>query len=80
MVRPTCPAASAGSFWNRTAQMAHERMSGAGNGPDGDRAARLTAARDQLLQVLATLDEYSRSPAAATVDLAIHQINFELGV
>ncbi|MDB5690435.1 MAG: hypothetical protein JWL91_2311 [Sphingomonas bacterium] len=43
------------------------------------RIRQLIDARDQLVRVLVTLDEHSRSPAPATVDLAIHQINRELG-
>jgi hypothetical protein len=45
-----------------------------------ERARQLIAARDGLTQILPILDEYSRSPAPGTVDLAIHQINRELGV
>jgi hypothetical protein len=54
--------------------------SGDGDQADADRIRHLIAARDQLEQALVTLDEYARSPAAATVDMAIHQINRELGL
>jgi hypothetical protein len=47
---------------------------------EAERARQLMAARDGLSQILPVLDEYSRSAAPGTVDLAIHQINRELGV
>jgi hypothetical protein len=42
------------------------------------RLLHLTAARDQLLRILVTLDEHCRSPAPATLDLAIHHLNREI--
>ena len=61
------------SYWSGASHQPSAR-----DGTGGERIARLTEARDQLIGVLATLDEHSRSPAAATVDMAIHQINSEL--
>lgn len=43
------------------------------------RTMQLIAARDRLLEVLVVLDEHCRSPAPGTLDLAIHQINREIG-
>jgi len=43
------------------------------------RLRQLTITRDRLLQSLAILDRYCRSPAPATLDLAIHQLNQEIG-
>ena len=45
---------------------------------DPERSGRLGEARALLIAALELLDLHSRSPAPATVDFAIHQINSEL--
>ena len=46
---------------------------------DRERETRLVEARAWLVIARDLLDHHSRSPAAANVDLAIHQIDQELG-
>jgi hypothetical protein len=51
----------------------------AANDPrESERIAGLMEARASLVAALALLDLHARSPAAANVDLAIHQIDAEL--
>ncbi len=51
---------------------------GRGEGLTRERAAKLREARGLLAAALELLDDHARSPAAANVDLAIHQIDAEL--
>jgi hypothetical protein len=51
----------------------------ANDGEDDVRRKALLAARAGLVVALDLLDLHSRSSAAANVDLAIHQIDQELG-
>ena len=43
-----------------------------------ERLIKLSQAREQMSAALLLLDEYSQSPAAATLDLAIHHLDAEL--
>jgi hypothetical protein len=47
-------------------------------GDQNERLLVLTEAREGLVTILALLDRHSHSPAAANLDLAIHQIEAEL--
>lgn len=59
--------------------MSSEQCSaGDGGQPDRERLARLAEADALLALALTILDGYSRSPAAATVDLAIHHLRAEM--
>lgn len=43
-----------------------------------ERLSKLSEAREQMAAALLLLDDHSHSPAAATLDLAIHHLDGEL--